>query len=114
MILKSVSADLSSAYLLFAQAQGGEDNMVNAYAKHLYDRAWERLMPYRMGDLLPGAVVNPALVGSTSPVSITQQDPNSILTGYEVFVTTPPAYASVFSGQPYGEGAIYGYPDGPQ
>lgn len=85
-LLSSVTADLASAYLLLAVAQGGEDNHVNAYGQHLYARAWDRLRPYLNGDLsIPGATLVPVPT-QAGPVAITQEDSRSLVEAFYKFV----------------------------
>lgn len=105
LVIKSVSADLASAYLLMAQAQGGEDSVVNAYAMQLYQRAWDRLMPFRQGEPLEGGVLanppDPSTGASSAAVSILQKDKYSLLDRYEVLVHSDPIYGTPNYDNPY-------------
>lgn len=118
IVIKVVTADLASAYLLMAQAQGGEDNTVNAYAMQLYNRAWERLMPFRQGEPLDGAVLaHPpdATTGATTgAISIRQQDTNSILTNYERLVHSNPILGSPNYDDPFSPNYGFYGEDGPR
>lgn len=95
VLLRNVTADLASAYLILAVAQGGEDNQINAYGRHLYDRAWNRLAPYLEGSRIPGAILveTPTEVG---PVSITNEDSRSLVQAFYNFTSGPFSPLPVF------------------
>lgn len=83
-LLRNVCSDLASAYLIMAQAQGGEDNNVNAYGLFLYNRARNTLDPYRTTETLPGAdILGPTTGGGTGPVSIVQEDEESLFAPFK-------------------------------
>lgn len=105
-LLKNVAADLASAYLVLAQAQGHEDNLPNAYGIHLWNRAKNALQPFIDGKPVPGATL---LASRTDdlPISVRNEDAASLLGAFETFVTTPNPYAGEFYGPwtgRYGDG----------
>lgn len=93
ILLKTVNSELAAAQIFLSQASGGEDNRINAYGKHLWDRAMMRLAPY-LGDLgLPGNVLRPdSLIDSGSgsgPVAIYHEDSVSPLETFYRYVESP-------------------------
>ncbi len=106
LILRNVSADLASAYIIFSMATPSETNLPNAYALHLYQRAGLALEDYRFSKTLPGAILVSARPDDL-PISVQQEDAASLLGAYETFVTTPNPYAGEFYGPwsgRYGDG----------
>lgn len=106
MVLRNVCADLATAYILFSVTQPTENNLPNAYALHLWDRAGRALEDYRFSKTLPGATL--IVTGSSdAPISIVQEDAGSLVGAYETFVTTPNPYAGEYYGPwsgRYGDG----------
>jgi hypothetical protein len=108
-LLRNVASDLASAYLIMAQAQGGEDNQVNAYGLFLYNRARAALDPYIASEFLPGTdPLGPGTDDSVgAAVSIVQEDAESLFAPFKR-LTDPVTY-------PLLTGAwAYYYNDGPQ
>lgn len=91
LLLREASAELAAAYIILAQAQGGEDNRVNAYGRHLYDRAQARLAPYMESLVLPGAVVKAQGATLGGPIAVYNVDSISPLEDFYRYVQGAPA-----------------------
>lgn len=90
LLLQEATSELTAALIIASQAQGGEDNRVNAYGKWLYDRAQERIRPYMCDLSLPDAVVRPS--GSTldGPVAVFNIDSVSPVESFYRYIQQPP------------------------
>jgi hypothetical protein len=90
LLLTEASAELTAAYIIMAQAQGGEDNRVNAYGKYLADRAASRLNVYMCGEtILPGGTVISDTGTVGGPVAVYNQDSFSPLEYYYRYMQAP-------------------------
>jgi hypothetical protein len=86
LLLRESTAELAAAYVILATAQGGEDNRINAYGRHLHERAQGRLLPYMESLVLPGAVVKAQGTTVGGPIGVFNVDSVSPLETYYRYI----------------------------
>ena len=104
LLLTESTSELTAAYVILSQAQGGEDNRINAYGKHLWDRSQSRLMPYMTNLALPGTTIRVTTATKDGPVAVYNADSRSQVENYYLYTQHPPLV------DPNGYG--YGFPTG--
>lgn len=85
-LLRTVNAELAASQIFLSQASGGEDNRVNAYGIHLFNRANIRLHDYLIDKILPGLTLLVADSVGLGPAVIYHEDSASPLTEFYRFV----------------------------